>query len=122
MRLLRRCTQTALPIRFVVLIVAFEPLDLAVAFERQDVRGDPIEEPAIVRDDDGAAGELEERLLERAQGVNVEIVRWFVEKQQIAPALQQLREMQAIALSAGKRPDFLLLIAAAEVEPRHVGA
>ena len=39
----------------IVLEVAFEPFDMAVAFEGQDVRGDAIEEPAIVADDDGAA-------------------------------------------------------------------
>ena len=48
MRLVRRRTETALPIDFIVLIVALEPLDLTVAFEGEDVRRDAIEEPAIV--------------------------------------------------------------------------
>lgn len=39
----------ALPsIRHVILVVAFEPDDLAFVFERENVRGDAIEEPAIV--------------------------------------------------------------------------
>ena len=42
----------------VVLEVALEPLDVAVALERQNVRGDAVEEPAIVADDDGAACEV----------------------------------------------------------------
>ena len=67
-------------------------------------------------------GNVEQRLLERAQRVDVEIVRRLVEQQQVAAALQQLGQMQAIALAARERADLLLLIAALEVEPRHVRA
>src|SRR5262245_1493730 len=41
----------------VLVVVALEHHDLAVAFEREDVGRDAIEEPAIVRDHDGAARE-----------------------------------------------------------------
>ena len=57
-------------VALVVLEVALEPLDMTVAFERENVRGDAVEEPAIVADDDRAAGEILERLLERAQRVD----------------------------------------------------
>ena len=77
-----------------------------------------IEEPAIVRDHHRAAGEVEQRLLERAQRVDVEIVRRLVEQQHVAAALQQLREMQPVALATGEIADLLLLIGAAEVELR----
>ena len=43
---------------FVVLEIAFEPFDVALALEGKDMSGDAIEEPAIVADDDGAAGEI----------------------------------------------------------------
>src|SRR5690606_7178430 len=36
-------------------VVAFEPDDLAVPLEGEDVRGDAVEEPAVVADDDAAA-------------------------------------------------------------------
>ncbi len=36
---------------FVFLVIAPEPNDLTVALERDDVCGDPIEKPAVVRDD-----------------------------------------------------------------------
>src|SRR5512133_143813 len=45
MRMVGLRAEAALAIRFVVLVVALEPHDLAVAFEGQHVRGDPIEEP-----------------------------------------------------------------------------
>ena len=73
---------------FVVLVIAFEPHDLALPFEREHVRGDPIQEPAIVTDDDRTPGKGEQRFLERSQGVDVEIVRWLVEEQQIRAAFQ----------------------------------
>src|SRR4051812_1219 len=92
--------EAPLAVGFVVLVVALEPLDGAVAFEGEDVGGDAIEEPAVVADDDGAAGEVEQRLFERAQGVDVEVVGRFVEEQQVGAPLEQLGEVHAIALTA----------------------
>src|SRR6187399_1369927 len=56
MRLIGFGAQAALAIGLVVLVVALEPHDLAVPFEREHVRSNTIEEPPIVADDDGAAG------------------------------------------------------------------
>ena len=67
----------------VILEVAFEPFDMAVAFEGQDVGGDAVEEPAVMADDDGAAGEILQRLFQRAQRVDVEIVGRLVEQQDV---------------------------------------
>src|SRR5579871_4017042 len=79
-----------------------------------------VEEPAVVRDDHGAAGEVEKRLFERAQRVDVEVVRRLVEKQDVAARTQELREMDAVPLAAGEVADTLLLVAALEVEPARV--
>ena len=114
--------EAAPPVRLVVLVVALEPHHLGVALEGEDVRGDAIEEPAVVADHDGAAGELEERVLERAQRVDVEVVGRLVEQQQVRALAQQLGEVDAVALAAGERAGLLLLVAALEVEPRDVGA
>ena len=57
---LMRCGRSAssprrrFQIGMIVLEIAFEPDRLAVAFERQDVGGDAVEEPAIVADHHGA--------------------------------------------------------------------
>jgi hypothetical protein len=53
-----------------------------------------------VGDDHGAARERKERLLERAQGVDVEVVGRLVEQQQVAAAAQQLGEVQPVAFAA----------------------
>src|SRR5689334_15721970 len=63
-------TQPRSPVLLVLVVGAFEPDDLRVALEGEHVRRDPVEEPAIVGDDDGAAGEVDERVLERAQRVD----------------------------------------------------
>ena len=51
-------------ITFIGVEVAFAPDDLAVAFKRQDVRGQAVEEPAIVRRHHDSTGEIFDRLLE----------------------------------------------------------
>src|SRR5271169_2191504 len=76
-------TQPAHLVLLIVLEVAFEPFDMAVAFEGQHVGGDAVEEPAVVADDHGAAGEIFQRLFERAQGIDIEIVGGLVEQQHV---------------------------------------
>src|SRR5215204_7020586 len=70
--------------------VPLEPEDFTVALEGEDVRGDAVEEPAVVADDDGAAGEVFERLLERAHGVHVEVVRRLVEEEDVGASFNIL--------------------------------
>ncbi len=53
-----------------------------------------------MRDDDRAAGEIEQRFLERAQRVHVEIVCRLVEQEDVAARLDQLRQMQPVPLAA----------------------
>ena len=52
-------TKPTLAVFFVVGVVTGEPDHLGVAFECQDVSRDAIEEPAIMRDNDGRTRELE---------------------------------------------------------------
>src|SRR5688572_22661677 len=63
-RLVGVLAQPPLPVCVVFLVVALEPLHVAFALERQDVRRDAIEEPAIVADDHHAAWKIQERALE----------------------------------------------------------
>ena len=102
--------------------VALEPAHLRVALEREHVGRDPVEEPAIVGDDHRAAGEREQRLLERAERVDVEVVGRLVEQQQVPAATQQLRQMEPVALAARQLGDLLLLVGSLEVEAGDVGA
>src|SRR5690349_22028139 len=107
---------------FVIGVIALEPFDAAVALEGEDVRRDTVEKPAVVADDDGAARIVEQCLLERAQRVDVEIVGRLVEQQEVGALLQHFGQMHAVALAARDLPDLFLLVRAAEVEQRAIGA
>src|SRR5258706_12497927 len=85
----------------ILLIVAFEPANLRVALKGEDMCCNAIEEPAIVRNDHGAARERHQGVLEGAQGFDVQIVGWFVEQQDVAAGLQYLGQVYPIALTAG---------------------
>src|SRR6218665_822536 len=58
MRLVGIHAQAALLVGLIVLVVALEPFDMAVALEGQHVGGDAGQEPAVMADDHGAAGEV----------------------------------------------------------------
>src|SRR3954451_15160564 len=89
-------TDAAAAVLLVVREVAFEPHHLAVALERKDVRGDTVEEPAVVTDHHRAARELQQRFLEGTQRVDVEVVGRFVEQQQVAAHQQRLGKVEAV--------------------------
>src|SRR5512143_2601149 len=93
-------TEALVAVGLVVLVVPLVPDDLAVPLEREHVRGDAVEEPPVVADDDRAAAEGEERLLERAQRVDVEVVRRLVEEEEVAALLQRPRQVQTVHLAA----------------------
>ena len=84
--------------------------------------GDAIQEPAVVRDDEHAPGEFQEGVLERPQRFHVEVVGRLVEQQDVASVEHRLREVHPAALAAGELADRFLLVGAAEVEAREVGA
>ena len=86
------------------------------------MRGDAVEEPAVVADHQDRSRKLAQRILERAQRLDVEVVRRLVEQQHVRPDQQRLRQVQASAFAAGERSDQLLLIAALEVEAPEIGA
>src|ERR1700722_6911481 len=106
----------------VFLIVAFEPDDLRVAFESEDMGGDAVQEPAIVRDDDRTTRESHQRVFERAQSFDIEVVGRFIEQQHVAAGLQYFREVHTIAFTARQVADHLLLLHALEIEASDVAA
>src|SRR5215510_10677820 len=120
MRSLGSGAEPILAIGLVFRIVAVKPNNLAVAFEGKDMSRDPIQEPAIVRDDNGTTSETFQRLFERAQSVHIQIVRWFIEQQNVGAFLQHLRQMNTIALAPGERANLFLLIRTGKIESRNV--
>jgi len=77
-------------------------MNLAVAFKRQNVGADAIQKIAVVADNEGDAGESDERFFEHAQGWQIQIVRRFVENQKVAAAFQNAREQETAAFATGQ--------------------
>jgi hypothetical protein len=90
----------------VVLEVALEPFDVGVALEGEDVGADAVEEEAVVADDDGAAGEVDEGVLEGAQGLDVEVVGGLVEEEDVAAGAEELRGWTRFLSPPERRPTF----------------
>jgi len=107
---------------FVVGVAALEEEDVAIALEGEDVGADAVEEPAVVADDDGTAGEALQAFLQGSQGVDIDVVGGLVEEQDIAFFLQRHGEMEAVAFAAAEDAAFLLLVGTGEVEAAEVGA
>ena len=69
--------------RLVYLVVGVAALEIehfAVAFEGEDMGADAVEEPAVVADYHGAAGESLKAFLKGTERVDVDVVGWLVEK------------------------------------------
>ena len=73
-------------------------------------------------DDHGAAGEVLDRVFQRAQRFDVEVVGRLVQQQHVAALLQHLGHVHAVALTARQLADVLLLVRALEVERADIGA
>src|SRR5947209_12776614 len=100
MRLVGGGAEAGVPLLLIDLVVALAPDDAAVALEGEHVRRNAVEEPAVVRDDDGTAAEVDERVFERTQRVHVEVVGRLVEQQKVSAAAEKLRQVDAVPLAA----------------------
>lgn len=110
LRLQRVCAQRAFLVLFVLGKVTFEELNFTFILVIQNVGGDTVEEPTVVRDNHRAARELQQGVFQCAQGFDIQVVGWFVEQQHVAANLQQLRQMQTTALTAGEFANAFTLI------------
>ena len=88
-------------VSFVFAPVAFEPHHLRITFVSEDVRCNTVKEPAVMRDDHGAACELEDSLFQSLQCFDIQVVRRFVKEQEVARLLQVrcTREVEETAVS-----------------------
>ena len=89
----------------------------AVAEQRHLAVADPLEQVAVVRDDDERAGPAVEEVLERRERLDVEVVRRLVEEQHVRLVHEQPGQLQPAALTAGEVPDPRLLAGPGEAEP-----
>ena len=64
--------------------------------------GHAIEEPAVVGDDHGATGELQQGVLQGAQGLDVEVVGGLVQEDEVTALLEGQGQVEAVALTTGE--------------------
>src|SRR3546814_5195111 len=76
----------------------------------------------VCSSDLGAARIVFESVFQGTQRFDVKVIGRLVEQEDIAALLQELRHVNAVALTAGKLADLLLLIATLEIEGPHIGA
>ena len=93
----------------------------AARAELHGLRGDGIEERAVVRDHEHGAAVRAEPALEPRDGVEVEVVRRLVEHEQIGLEREDDAEVQAAALAAGERSDRPRQVGVREAELRGDG-
>src|SRR5437762_11510388 len=96
--------------------------DATFAFESENRGANAIQEIAIVTDHDDAAAEGDERFLEQAQRSEIEIVRWFVEHQDVAAALQDFCEQHPAAFAAAELRNLCVDTVFAEKESPQISA
>ena len=94
---------------------------MAVAFECQDVGANTVEEPTVVRYNDGTSGEVFQTFFEGTQRVDIDVVGRLVEEQHVALLLECHSQVEPVALTTAEHADFLLLVGSREVKLRQIG-
>ena len=84
MRLHRRLAQSTATVVLVLGVVSLEPGNLRVTLEREDVRGDAVQEPTVVRDHQHATGKVQDGVFKRAQSIDIQVVGRLVQKQHVS--------------------------------------
>ena len=90
--------------------VPFEPIPVGrVVFGSlisEDVRRDSVEEPPVVGDDHCATGKLEQGVLERAEGLHIQVVGRLVKQQKVAPCLRVRARLRRFRSPPERIPAF----------------
>ena len=83
---------------------------------------DSIQEPSVVRDDDGTSREVFQAFFQSTQRIHVDVVGRFVEEKHVSFLFQRKGEVHSVTFAARQYACFLLLVVAAEIESRDVSS
>ncbi len=89
-----------------------QPIDM------HDRIDDPVQEIAVVRDEDKRPRVAREPVLEPQHGIEIEMVRRLVQEEQIRAACERLSEIQAHPPAAGKARHGVAMESCRKAEPR----
>src|SRR5947208_9962277 len=108
---------------FQVVVVVPDVIDhVALAFESENRGTNAIQKIAIMTHHDDAAAEGDERFLEQAQRPEIEIVRRFVEHQNVAASLQDFSEQHPAPFAAAELRNLRVDALFAEKKPSQISA
>ena len=123
MRLVGVVAEAAFAVGLVFAVVAVEILDVAVALERQDVRRDAIEKPAVMADITTAQPAKFSSASSRARIVFTSMsLVGSSSSNDVSTGFEHFRQMNAVAFAARKLADKFLLVGTRKVELRNVGS
>ena len=111
----------AFAVCFVLRIISVKVDDFAISFKGEDMRGNAVEEPAVVRDDHGASAKIFKCVFHGAHCVHVEVICRFVQQYDIGTFFEDAREVNAVALAARELTNGFLLVGSGEVKAREIG-
>ena len=77
-----------------------EGRDALVAVQGNEVIADPLEEVPVMRDHQESAGKAVKEILKCGESLDVEVVRRFVEDEDVRAAHEQAGELEPAALAA----------------------
>ena len=100
MGLISLMAESPFAIFFVLREVSVKISYVRIALECKDVSGDPVEEPTVMADYNGATAEILEGLFKRPHRVYVKVVSGFVKKEDIRPALKDFCQMNPVSFAA----------------------
>ena len=98
-------------------VVADIHLDLAEV-DVADVRTDLVEEVTVVADDDDRIREIQQEVFQPADGLDIQIVRRFVQQQDVRISKQRLRQQHLDLLAAVQLAHQLMLKVEADAQTR----
>jgi hypothetical protein len=76
-------SEALLFVLFIFRKISVKEIDLRVAFEGENVCGNAVEEPPVVRNDDGTSGKVLKGFFQCAQRVHIDVVGGFVKQQHV---------------------------------------
>src|SRR5699024_7770065 len=82
--------------------VALGPEPVRIPLPSEDVRGHTVEEPPVVGGDHGAAGKVQECVLQGSECFHVQVVGGLVQQQQVTALFEGERQVHPIALPTGQ--------------------
>jgi hypothetical protein len=107
---------TAFLVLLVLRVGSFKEIHLGITFKGKDMCGNPVQEPAVVRNHYGTSGEILQALFKGAYSIYIHIIGRLVKKQHVTFILQRQGKMEPVPFSSGKYSAEFLLVRTGKIE------